>query len=88
MSCGVGCRRGLGLALLWLWCWPVATARIRPLAWEPPFAVGMALEKAKRQTNKQTNKQKNSFVRSPGNHWQHFIDLRLCQVVKRQNDTF
>ena len=35
--------------LLWLWHSPVATAPIRPLAWEPPYAVGAALEKAKRQ---------------------------------------
>ena len=30
-------------------------APIRPLAWEPPYAKGAALEKTK-QTNKQTNK--------------------------------
>ena len=35
---------------------PVATAPIRPLAWEPPYAEGMVLEKVKRQTNKQTKK--------------------------------
>ena len=34
---------------LWLWCRPAAGAPIRPLAWEPPCAVGMALEKAQRQ---------------------------------------
>jgi len=53
MSCSVGCRRGSDLVLLWLWCRPAATAPIRPLAWEPQYAVGAALEKAKRQTNKQ-----------------------------------
>ena len=37
------------LALLWLWCRPVATAPIRPLAWEPPYAAGAALEKAKKK---------------------------------------
>ena len=35
-------------ALLWFWHRPVATALIRPLAWEPPYAAGVALEKAKR----------------------------------------
>ena len=35
-------------ALLWLWCRPVATALIRPLAWEPPHATGAAQEKAKK----------------------------------------
>ena len=38
--------------LLWLWCRPVAAALIRPLAWEPPYAVGSTLEKAKRQKKK------------------------------------
>ena len=37
------------LALLWLWCRPVATAPIGPLAWEPPHAMGVAQEMAKRQ---------------------------------------
>lgn len=32
-------------ALLWLW--PVATAQIRPLAWELPYTVGMALKRQK-----------------------------------------
>jgi len=38
--------------LLWLWCRPVATAPIRPLAWEPPYAAGVAQEIAKRQKDK------------------------------------
>ena len=36
-----------GLAVLWLWCRPVATALIRPLAWETPYAPGMALKRQK-----------------------------------------
>ena len=36
-----------------MWCWPVATALIRPLAWEPPYASGAALEKTKKQKQKQ-----------------------------------
>ena len=35
------------LALLWLWCRPAATAPIRPLAWEPPYATGVALKRQK-----------------------------------------
>jgi len=38
--------------LLWLWSRLVALAPIRPLAWEPPHAAGVALEKGKRQKNK------------------------------------
>ena len=49
MNCGVGHRHGLDPELLWLWRRPVATALIRPLAWELPYAIGVALEKAKRQ---------------------------------------
>ena len=48
-GCGVGCRRGLDLALLWLWSRLAASALIRPLAWEPPYAAGATLEKDKRQ---------------------------------------
>ena len=43
VSCGVGCRCDLDLALLW--CRLVAPALIRPLAWEPPYAVGVALKR-------------------------------------------
>ena len=49
MSFGVGCRHGLDPELLWLWCRPAATALIRPLAWEPPYAMGAALEKTKKK---------------------------------------
>ena len=48
MSCGVGCRRTSDLVLLWLWHRPVATAPIRPLAWEPPYAARVALERQKK----------------------------------------
>ena len=49
LSCGVGCRLGLDLALLWLWREPEVAALIRPLAWEPPYAAGVALEKEKKK---------------------------------------
>ena len=39
-------------ALLLLWCRLVAVALIRPLAWELPYALGAALEMAKRQKKK------------------------------------
>ena len=51
MSCGVDPRHGSDPVLLWLWCRLVAVALIRPPAWEPPYAVSMAL-KSKKQTNK------------------------------------
>jgi len=43
--------------LLWPWCRPAAAALTGPLAWEPPYAMGEALEKAKGQ-NKVKNKKK------------------------------
>ena len=57
MNCGVGCRRGSDPVLLWLWHRPEATALIRPLAWEPPYAEGVALEKTERP-----KKEKNKIV--------------------------
>ena len=47
MSCVVGHRHGSDLALLWLWYRLAATAVIRPLAWETPYAVGAALKRQK-----------------------------------------
>ena len=52
MRCGVGRRRGSDPRLLRLWRRPVATAPMRPLAWEPPYAVGVALEKIKKKKKK------------------------------------
>ena len=45
VSCGVGYRGGLDLALLWLWCRPAAAVPIRPLAWELPYATGVAVKR-------------------------------------------
>ena len=64
MNCGVGCRCTSDLALLWLWrcCRPAATALIRPLAWEPPHATGLALEKAKRPKKKKKEREIGYFA--------------------------
>ena len=48
VSCGVGRRCGLDLAWLWLWGRLAAVAPVGPLAWEPPYATGVALEKTKK----------------------------------------
>ena len=47
------------LALLWLWCRPAAAAPIRPLAWEPPYAMGAALKRQKRPKKRKKEKEKN-----------------------------
>ena len=38
-------RHGSDPVLLWLWYRPAAVAPIRPLAWEPPSAAGVAERK-------------------------------------------
>ena len=49
MSSGVGRRHGSDPVLLWQWYRPAAVAPIGPLAWDPPYAVGVALKKKKRK---------------------------------------
>ena len=48
MSCAVDQRYGSDPALLWLWSRSAATAPIRPLAWELPYAMGAALKRQKK----------------------------------------
>ena len=56
MSCGAGNGHSSDLALLWLWCRLAATATIGPLAWEPPYVMGTALKRQKKNNNKIKNK--------------------------------
>ena len=62
VSRGVGCRCGSDPALLWLWRRLAATAQIRPLAWEPPNALGAAQEVAKRKQKQKQKKNKHEKV--------------------------
>ena len=59
MSCGIGNRHSSDLVLLCLWCREVATALIKPLAWEPPYAVGSAQER-KKERKKEREKEGNA----------------------------
>ena len=61
MSYGVGRRRSSVLALLWLWRRLAATALIRPLAWEPPYATDAAL---KRKKDKKKGKKERKITRN------------------------
>ena len=69
MSCGVGLRHGSDLVLLWLWYRPGATAWIRPLAWEPPYAVG---QEGKRRGGKE-REGKGKFANSCSRSFLHFM---------------
>ena len=44
--------------LLWLWGRPAATALIRPLAWEPPYAAGAALKRQEKKKKKKKERKK------------------------------
>uniref|UniRef100_A0A4X1TSJ4 Uncharacterized protein n=1 Tax=Sus scrofa TaxID=9823 RepID=A0A4X1TSJ4_PIG len=57
-----GCRCGSDPVWLWLWHMLVATAPIRPLAWEPPSAAGAAQEIAKRQINQSINQSPREII--------------------------
>ena len=56
VSCGVGRRCGSDLLLLWLWHRPAAIDPVGLLAWEPPYAVGVALigQKTKKKKKKKS----------------------------------
>ena len=73
VSCGVGRRYGLDRSLLWLWRRPAATAPIRPLAWEPPYASGAALKGQKTKI-----KNKVSLI-SRQECWDYFCSLRVIE---------
>ena len=67
----------------------IATALIRPLAWEPPYATGEALEKAKRQqTHKQTNKHRLRTVvsKEEADSWKETQGGMSCKKVSGQRD--
>ena len=52
--------------LAWLWLWPAAVALIGPLAWEPPYASGVALKRPKkkiRKTNPERSKGGSLFLK-------------------------
>ena len=48
-------------ALPWLWRKLAATAPIRPLAWESPYATSVALKDKKTHTHKKTYKSQTTF---------------------------
>ena len=70
MSSGKCHRCGSDLTLLWLW--PAAIAPIRHLAWEPPYAAGVALKKKKkRKPNKYPNQASTDYILNYGKGSSH-----------------
>ena len=57
--------------VLWLWCSPAAAPPIPPLAWEPPYALGVPL-KSQKKKEKEKEKEKEKKI-----CW-NVIDLECC----------
>ena len=68
MSCGMGRRCGSDPAWLWLWHRWAATALTRPLAWEPPYAAGVALEKTTKKKKEPRVMTAQVGLSRPGNY--------------------
>ena len=71
--------------MLWLWRRPEAVAPIRPLAWETPYATGVALKRKKQ--NKTTHKKMLNIVSHQGNANQttmsyHFMPTKRAIIKK------
>ena len=89
MSCGVGGRLGSDPMLLRLWLRLAAKAPVRPLAWELPYAVGVALNnflKIKQNKNKQVGLNTKKLLDSRRSHQQnqkavYQIKENICKYV-------
>ena len=58
-SCGVGHRCGLDPVLRLVVAQPAAAALIRPLAWELPYAAGVAIKRKKKRKKEKIGNWKN-----------------------------
>ena len=87
MSCDAGRRCGSDPALLWLWCKLAATVPIGPLAWEPPYATGAVLEKAKRQKKKKRRKKKKPAEESTQGNALNVINMKLKQIPQENTES-
>ena len=77
MSCDVGCRLCLDHALLWLSRRLAAVAPVGPLAWELPFAVGVARQ-SKKQKLKTLLFKLRSREYSGGYQWLGKGEIKSC----------
>ena len=91
MNCGVGCRHGSDLELPWLWHRLAAAALIRPLAWEPPYATGVALpKKKKKKSHKPFSKDRGILVnrgQEGGGRWKEALPQEAPSLLLPVNDT-
>ena len=80
LSCDVGRGCSSDLALLWLWYRPAATVLIQLLAWEPPYASGVALKRHKDQKKKK-KKTKNNITLSYLYSFYIFFLFFVCHLL-------
>ena len=79
MSCGIGRRCSLDLVLLWLWHRPaVAAAPVGPLAWELPYAAGVALKRKKKKSRGRSSR---ANAANCGCLWLPRVHLPPCSTV-------
>ena len=82
MSYGIGCRCSSDPELLWLWHWPADAAPIRPLAWELPYAAGVALKRRQQQQQQQQQKTRPTIIYL--SEW--LIPVRTAIINKTTNN--
>ena len=80
VRCGVGHRLGSDLTLVWLWHRSEAIALIRPLTWEPSYAVGVA-QKSRKEKKKKT-KPGSGATLSCGTSKAMSTGISLCGTVE------
>ena len=81
MSHGEVCRCGSNPALLWLWHRPGAVAPMRPLAWEPPYATGVALKRPNTHTHTHKNKKTKKKEKRIGRMRGHILRRQLMGLA-------
>ena len=68
--------------MLWLWWRPAATALIRLLAWEPPYASGAALERQK--TKKKKKRKEKERKKEKKRKWERMLLSFLGKHINKE----
>ena len=63
------------LVLLWLWCRPTAIAPTGPLAWKPPYVMGVALK------SKEKKKERNELP-----YYEEILSDLKCILLGEKSD--
>ena len=60
-----------------VWCRPVAAAPIQPLAWELPYAMGVAIKRRRRRKKSQAEPARQTCIQIPDP-----LSIKLCPLNK------